>query len=313
MGRTGGRPNGLPALFGSGRLTVHAHKVVTPHTRLVAALTTRAEQDWALYAEHRARLTDVVAQSSGTADGGTAPGEVRRLCVLGAGHCNDLDLERLAGSFAEIHLVDIDGPALARAVARQPASVRARLRRHGDVDLSGLSRRRLARWKRIVPDAAEVETAANAALDAILTKIGGSFDVVASTCVLTQMAFALRAALGERHPALEAIRFALMRTHLSTLVGLTSPGGVAVFASDVVSSTTYPLAAPSPGRTTTDILSDVVSAGAAYFAANPELVAGLLAEVGPPELLAPWLWTGPHARTYLVYALRLRLPLDAER
>jgi hypothetical protein len=283
-----------------------------PLALLVAALSTRAEQDWALYAAHRARLTDVVAQSARMADAGTAPAELQRLCVLGAGHCNDLDLERLVESFAEIHLVDIDGPALARAVARQPASVRARLHRHGDVDLSGLSRRRLARWKHIVPDADEIETAANAALDSILTKVGGPFDVVASTCVLTQMAFALREALGERHPALEAVRFALMRTHLSTLVGLTSPGGVAVFASDVVSSTTYPLAEPLPGRTTTDILHDVVSAGAAYFAANPELVAGLLAEVGPPELLAPWLWTGPLARTYLVYALRLRLPVDAE-
>ena len=163
-----------------------------------------------------------------------------------------------------------------------------------------------------MPAPAEVEAAANAALDSILTKLGGPFDVVASTCVLTQMAFALRQALGERHPALETVRFALMRTHLSTLVGLTAPGGVALFASDVVSSTTYPLAEPPPGRTMEDLLRDVVSSGAGYFAANPELLAGLLAEVGTPELLEPWLWTGPLDRTYLVYALRLRVPIDAE-
>jgi hypothetical protein len=235
-----------------------------------------------------------------------------RLCVLGAGNCNDLDLERLSEIFAEIHLVDVDGKALARAVARQPASVRPRLHRHGGVDLSGLSARRLARWRRFVPDAAEIETAANVALDAILTKLGGPFDLAVSTCVLTQMAFALRDTLGGRHPALEAVRFALMRTHLSTLVGLAAPGGVALFASDVVSSTTYPLSEPAPGRTTTDVLRDVVSSGAAYFAANPELLAGLLAEVGTPELLEPWLWTGPLGRTYLVYALRLRVPIDAE-
>jgi hypothetical protein len=230
--------------------------------------------------------------------------------VLGAGNCNDLDLERLAQSFAEIHLVDLDGPALARAVARQAAPVRPRLHRHA-VDLSGLPARRLGRWKRVIPDAAEIEAAAGAALDTILTKLGGPFDLVASTCILTQMAFALREALGERHPALQPARFALMRTHLSTLVGLTAPGGVALFASDIVSSTTYPLAEPPPGRTTTDILRDVVSSGAGYFAANPELVAGLLGEVGTPELLDPWLWTGPLERTYLVYALRLRMPDDA--
>jgi hypothetical protein len=213
--------------------------------------------------------------------------------------------------FAEIDLVDVDGPTLARAVARQPEAVRPHLHRRV-VDLSGLPARRLGRWKRVVPEAAEIETVSAAALDAIVTKVGGPFDVVASTCVLTQMAFALRQALGERHPALEMIRFALMRTHLSTLVALTAPGGVALFASDVVSSTTYPLAEPAPGRSKTDILRDVVESGAGYFAANPELVAGLMAEVGTPELLEPWLWTGPLDRTYLVYALRLRVPIDAE-
>jgi len=232
--------------------------------------------------------------------------------VLGAGRCNDLDLPRLAERFDEIHLVDLDAQALVRAVARQPTGVRERLRRHGGVDLSGLSARRLRRWRRAPPEVAEIEAAANAALDAILTKLGGPFELVVSTCVLTQMAFAAREALGERHPALHAVRFALMRTHLSTLVGLTAPGGVALFASDVVSSTTYPLAALTAGRTTTDVLREVVASGAGYFAANPELLAGLLAEVGTPELLDPWLWTGPLERTYLVYALRLRVPVDAE-
>ncbi len=275
--------------------------------------TRTVERDWALYAAHRARLTDAVVESLKlTAVAASKRPESGRLCLLGAGNCNDVDLERLGETFAEIHLVDLDGPALARAVARQPDSVRPRLHRHGGVDLSGLPARRLGRWKRVVPTAAEIEAAANAALDAILTKLGGPFDVVASTCVLTQMSFALREALGERHPALQAARFALMRTHLSTLVGLTAPGGVALFASDIVSSTTYPLAEPPPGRTMTDVLRDVVASGAGYFAANPELLAGLLAEVGAPELLDPWLWTGPLERTYLVYALRLRVPVDAE-
>jgi hypothetical protein len=234
-----------------------------------------------------------------------------RLALLGAGNCNDVDLPRLAETFDEIHLVDLDGPALARAVARQPEPVRPRLHRRV-VDLSGLPTRRLGRWRRVAPGAGEIEAAAGAALDTILTKVGGPFDVVASTCVLTQMAFALRESLGERHPALETIRFALMRTHLSTLVGATAPGGVALFATDVVSSSTYPLAQSAPGRTTTDLLRDVVESGAGYFAANPELVAGLMAEVGTPELVEPWLWTGPLERTYLVYALRLRVPVDAE-
>jgi hypothetical protein len=235
-----------------------------------------------------------------------------RLCVLGAGHCNDLDLEQLAAVFDEIHLVDLDGKALARAVARQPAATRARLHRH-EVDLSGLPARRLARWKRIPPTGDELDAAANVALDTILGRFAAPFDVVASTCVLTQMAFALRTSLGARHPMLEPIRFGLMRAHLSTLVGLTVAGGTALFATDLVSSTSYPLEALPPERALMDVMRDVVEAGAGYFAAKPEIVAGLLEEVGTPELLEPWLWTGPLARTYLVYAMRVRVPVDAER
>ena len=42
-----------------------------------------------------------------------------RLCVLGAGNCNDLDLRRLSERFDEIHLIDLDPAALGEAVRRQ--------------------------------------------------------------------------------------------------------------------------------------------------------------------------------------------------
>lgn len=227
-----------------------------------------------------------------------------RLCVLGAGACNDFDLARAAEVFSEIHLVDLDAKALARGVARHEAPVRARLHRHA-LDLSGLSARRLARWRRATPDATELEQVSAETLDALCDKLPGPFDVVASTCVLTQMAFALREALGERHPALEPLRFALMRTHLSSLVALTAPGGTALFASDLVSSSTFPLDTQPPDRALEDVLREVVDTGAGYYAANPDLVAGVLRHAGLPQLLPPWLWTGPLGRTYLVYAMRL--------
>ncbi|MDB4982271.1 MAG: hypothetical protein JWM82_3023 [Myxococcales bacterium] len=240
---------------------------------------------------------------------GSAPRAGGRLCVLGAGACNDLDLAALVGddTFVEVHLVDLDDKALARAVARQEAPVRARLHRHGDIDLAGLSTRRLARWRRAPPDEAELDATAAATLDGLLARLPGPFDVVVSACVLTQMAFALREALGERSPALEPARHALMRTHLSTLVSLTDSGGAALFVSDLVSSNFYPLDELPPDADLAQVVRDVVASGAGYYAANPALVESLLAEAGAPEMLPPWLWTGPLARTYLVYALRLQV------
>src|SRR5436190_15167601 len=78
---------------------------------------------WQRYAGHRQRVTAELL---------ALPGD--RLCLLGAGNANDLDLEALAARFAEIHLVDLDPGALSRATGRQSPAARARLRSHAPVD-----------------------------------------------------------------------------------------------------------------------------------------------------------------------------------
>jgi hypothetical protein len=257
------------------------------------------DDDWALYATHRARFTDALVE--------TGQGRLGRLCILGAGPCNDIDLERLASAFSEIHLVDLAPSGLARAVARQPIEIRSRLFRHAPVDLSGLSTRRLAKWKRFAPAPSEVATAAQASLQSIVARLPGPFDVVASACVLTQMSFDLRATLGDRHPMIGPIRISLMEAHVNLLFGLMAAGGAALFVCDATSSNHYPLLSKlQPGCDLEGVLSDIVKVGACYFAANPDIIRSFLRRAGEPELLAPWLWTGAFGRTYFVYAFRLR-------
>jgi hypothetical protein len=258
--------------------------------------------DWALYADHRARFTEGVLSSASQPGG--------RLCLLGAGHCNDVDLERLAETFSEIHLVDIDSAALVGAVARQRPSVRACLHRHAPVDLSGMSKR-LKKWKTMAPTPAGLEASLASALPAIVASLPGPFDVVASACVLTQMSFHLRDVLGENHPMLAPIRLSLVATHLSTLARLANVGGVSFFASDLTSSNFYPVGELSPDVSLREAMNQIVETGRFYHAANPHLIHDLLARregqsVGEPEWLDPWIWTGSHGRTYLVYALRFR-------
>jgi len=258
--------------------------------------------EWALYADHRAHFTEGLLSSAGR------PGA--SLCLLGAGQCNDVDLERLAATFSEIHLVDIDSAALARAVARQSPSVRARLHRHAPVDLSGLSKR-MKKWKAAAPTPAGLEASAASALQSIVASLPGPFDVVGSACVLTQMSFHLRDSLGENHPMLASIRLSLVATHLGTLVGLTKVGGVSLLASDLTSSNFYPVGELSSEDNLRDAMNKIVETGRFYHAANPHLVRDVLARheghrVGEPEWLDPWIWTGSHGRTYLVYALRFQ-------
>ena len=260
--------------------------------------------DWSLYEGHRTHFSAALLKC--------APANGGRLCILGAGKCNDVDLERLSEAYSEIHLVDIDPPAVASAVARQTPAVRSHLRPHVPVDLSGLSSKRLGKWQRKAPTRVELEASETATLAAITSRLPGPFDVVASACILTQLSFSLRQSLGERHPMLPQIRLSVMATHLRSLVALTAVGGTSLFACDVASSTSYPpLDSLAADRDLADVLREVTASGASYFAANPKLVRDALLHhpdlaerVSEPEPLTPWLWTGPLSRTYLVYALR---------
>jgi hypothetical protein len=106
---------------------------------------------WEPFRGHRQRVTAEILALA--ADGNDARNG--RLCLLGAGNANDLDLEALAARFDEVHLVDIDRGALSRATDRQSATVRAKLRSHAPVDLSGLYRQ-LERSTRLPHDDALV-------------------------------------------------------------------------------------------------------------------------------------------------------------
>ena len=262
-----------------------------------------AATEWALFAAHRARFSAELLAA--------APSSGGRLCVLGAGKCNDLDLDRLAETFSEIHLVDLDPTALAHGVARQAPATRQKLKPHAPVDLSPLSGKRVSKWQRKPPTRAELEAAEASTLAAIVSRLPGPFDVVASACVLTQVSFALRKALGEGHSMLGAIRASIMLTHLRELVSLTKIGGSCLFTSDLVSSSTYPLDRLPPDRSLTEVMREIVASGTSYFAAHPQLIremlhhdAELAERAGEPEPIDPWLWTGPLERTYLVYGLR---------
>src|SRR5437660_103300 len=78
-------------------------------------------EGWQPFAEHRARVTGLLL-----------PG-ARRLAVLGAGNCNELDLTALGDAYREIHLADPDGaraaggPVDASDAPRDPWAVVRRL------------------------------------------------------------------------------------------------------------------------------------------------------------------------------------------
>jgi hypothetical protein len=260
----------------------------------------------AAFASHRRTLTRLLVERA-------KAGATGRLCVLGAGNAYDLDFPALTRVFSEIHLVDLDRDALDATKARQEPEVRERLRLHAPLDLSGMLGR-LDAWGRMEVTPDELMAFPNAASRSVAEALPGPFDVVASTCLLTQMQRALVETLSDRHRLFEALRQFLNLAHLRTLARLIAPDGRALLVSDLVSDVTYPLASLDPDGDHLGLLPDIVRSGNLIYAANPELLA-LTAREDPflaksavlSKPLAGWIWLNGEERRFLVYALELTL------
>ena len=179
---------------------------------------------WSVYQGHRERLTRLLLAAQRGAG----------LCVLGAGNGTDLDLPALMGAFGEVHLVDIDAEAVGRARARLPAQLRDRVVAHAPVDLAGCLDR-LDEWGDGLPGPEALDAFTRSVPEAIARRLGRHFDVVLSSCLLSQLCHPFQNALALPGPEWHRLFSAITRLHLGTLVSLTRPGGTGVIACDVLS------------------------------------------------------------------------------
>lgn len=255
---------------------------------------------WECFAEHRRRVMQLLLPA--------APLEGARLCVLGAGNCNDLDLAGLAQAFAEVHLVDLDAAALAAGVAQQQPAAAERISLHGGCDLSGILDR-LSAHQNQPADAAGIQSMIDAAL-AAPAPLAGQFETAASVCLLSQLIHSVVLALGAEHPRFVELMAAVRLRHLRLLTEMLAPGGRAVLVTDLVSSDTCPELATIDERNLPALTRQLVESRNFFHGTNPAVMAQI-PRADPqlrqrPESLQitnPWRWNlGP--RVYAVYALQ---------
>jgi hypothetical protein len=253
---------------------------------------------------HREQLTALILQTVGAGQGG-------RLCVLGAGNAYDLDLERLLSRFDEVHLVDIDAQAVGRARARVADEDRPRLLVHAPLDLSGMFHE-LERWARLEVTPQELMVAPARGAKQIAAALPGPFDVVVSSCLLTQLQLSLLQLLGDQHQLFVALRELLTLTHLRTLALLTGPSGQAVLVTDLCDDSAFPAGRPHDTADLALLMNELVQAGRVIYSAHPELFKitleddpVLLRTFAPAQLSQPWLWQNGPGLSFLVYALTL--------
>ncbi|MDR3637757.1 MAG: hypothetical protein P4L84_28380 [Isosphaeraceae bacterium] len=275
-----------------------------PRTRQAAFNTASCDQ-WEGFAAHRARVSALLG-----AGGVPRP---TRLCVLGAGNANDLDLPALLAAHREVHLVDLDREALARGAARQGVGGHASVRRFGGIDLTGMLDA-IAAWSpSTTVGAADLQALAEWPARRVAQALPGPYDVVASTCVLSQLIGNAFPALGNSHRRFLAVVEALRIGHLRLLARLVAPGGTMVFVTDVVSSDTLPDLASLTEGDLPGLLPRLARERNFIAGVHPEAILSALesdrplsARIARREVVPPWRWR-LHARVYLVWAVRLEM------
>ncbi len=268
----------------------------------------QSRHGWDRYAPHRLRVTRLLTE---------AASPDARLCVLGAGNSNDIDLRALLQAYAELHLVDLDPAALSFGVRQQNCGPTAPIRLYGGVDLTFIMDR-LARCAAGTPPTDdELDACAHALIDPRPLDVPGPFDVVASVCVLSQLVQSVEMAIGQRHARFLEMVTRVRAQHLRLLLDLLRPGGRAVLVLDFISSQTCPDLCQIPESGLLDKARELIANHNFFTGVNPAVAARLFASdpalsrsVARVQLTEPWRWDfGP--RTYLVCAILVRRRADA--
>jgi hypothetical protein len=265
----------------------------------------KTRESWASYESHRRRVTDLLLAAR--------PQAPSRLCVLGAGNCNDLELSKLAQAYDEVRLVDLDAAAVRAGVAAQAPEPAEHIAISAPFDVTGVAAR-MGEWTPAAPaaEASALECLRQISEPSDVSPLRPGFDVVVSTCLLTQLIGSARQTLGDSHPRFMDLVLAMRKQHWRLMARLARPGGVILLVTDFVSSDTAPELAADPTERLDKLAMRLIDARNFFTGANPvalrqELLVDpdLAPLASRVELLSPWLWRLAH-RTYLVSAIRAR-------
>lgn len=262
-----------------------------------AAMNSSTARQWAMYASHRRQIEKLITP--------TSPGG--RICVLGAGNCNDLDLPWLTQVYSEAHLVDLDADSLARAAERQKPSKAASICLWAPFDLSGIGDV-LRNWRHAPPSDDQILQCIQQIQQQCAKHPWDNerFDVVLSPCVLSQILISARQSIGATHRLYPELRDALLAHHLKMVYRLIKPGGKAVIVIDLASTEDFGSTAGIEEDQLPDLMRSVIARKKCFNALTPAALAQAARQhlkITPPTFTAPWLWHLGLAKSFLVFAM----------
>lgn len=271
-------------------------------TQLQQRRNATSSSGWLRSAQHRERVTQLILDRQIEAR--------PSLCILGAGNCNDLDLELLSNSFEQITLVDIDAEAINKGIVSQQRESDQRIQVHASCDVTGV-------W----PELSSLRTTHDENDIDELVKLSdqwaglpnlGANGTVVSTCLLSQLIDGVIQSLGEAHPRYLDVIVAIRQRHIKLLYELTVSGGNAILITDFVSTDTAPGLSKLSGNALSETLFQMLKSKNFFTGLNPLRLQTMLyedAELGEKidsiHCEEPWLWDFG-IRTYAVTGISFR-------
>ena len=267
-------------------------------------------RDQPSFASHRAQVMRLITTAasdvlSRRTDARTQADHLT-ISIIGAGNCQDIDLNVLAELFTEIRLIDIDAAALHLVVSKCPTGVASRIRICAPIDIAAP----LLSDAALMKSHAESRTAFLTALETPSTsdQIPVS-DVVVSACILSQLIDTASQIVLPKAPEFLSLIQAVRRVHVARLLELTVVGGRALLITDLVSSDTVPALNQTPPAELPGLMFQCLRTGNFFSGLSPAVMQHDLQTIpifvercASFQILPPWSWQlGP--RSFAVYAV----------
>ncbi len=244
-----------------------------------------SREDWDTFSHHRENVTNLILRGRG------------RLCVFGAGNCNDIEILKLTSHFEEVHLVDIDVNAMEYGTYRQGVQGHDSLYLHSGIDLTGIVDKLDAYSLLKDASALDLEECIKGASEYNYYDLPRQFDTVVSTCLLSQLIYSVAASVGPSHPQYYELVCAVRNHHLKLLKELLALNGFGVLVTDVVSSDLVPYLGDIANSSLENALEDLIAAGLFMEGLHPQTLENHLranevetVNIVEFEKIPPWRW-----------------------
>ncbi len=303
---------GRPCLDASPHLLALGIVLLNRIERLQAQRNASGRGAWQVMSQHRDRVTGLLqAEAAALAARGDLADT--RLCLLGCGNCNDIDLPKITPLFGQVDLVDIDADAVQRGIQAQFDRVPPHVENLSPVDLTGCT-------DTMSSLASSTKPASREDVDGLLKRLAenvqlpprGPYDVVASVCLLSQLVECITIALGETHSSYLTAIQAIRTQHLRLLAHQLRLGGTCLLITDFVSSLTAPGLSQHASEELPAVVEQLIRDNNFFSGLNPTVLLDLLQHDPQLSLMVadvsgsrPWIWD-LGKKQFAVVAIRFR-------